>query len=112
VEIVVNGEVQMTRPLVADGRPTPIDVEMKILKSSWVALRILGSLHTQPVFVLVGDQPIRASRRSAQWCIQCIDVLARSQLPRVKPSERPAAEEAYREARSTFERRAAESDSA
>jgi hypothetical protein len=109
VEVVVNGEVESTRSLVADGRPTRIDLDVNIKSSAWVALRILGSLHTQPVFVIVGGRPIRASRRSALWCAACVDVLTKIQLPRIRPSERASADAAYRMARSTFEAIAAES---
>ena len=35
---------------------------------------VLPSSHTNPVFVLVGDRPIRASRRSAEWCLDAVDV--------------------------------------
>jgi hypothetical protein len=35
-----------------------------------VALRILPSSHANPVFVLVGGKPIRASRRSVEWCLK------------------------------------------
>ena len=33
----------------------------------------IPSAHTNPVFVIVGDQPIRASRRSAEWCLRGVD---------------------------------------
>lgn len=42
-------------------------------RSSWVALRIQGSSHTNPIFVVVGDKPIRASRRSLEWCPKSVD---------------------------------------
>jgi hypothetical protein len=109
VEVIVNGAVQSARSLVADGRTTRIDLEVDIQRSAWVALRILGSLHTQPVFVVVDGRPIRASRRSALWCVACVDFLMKIQLPRIRPSERASADAAYRTARSTFEAIAAES---
>ena len=46
---------------------------VKIERSSWVALRVLGSSHTNPIFVLIGDNPIRASRRSAEWCQKSLE---------------------------------------
>ena len=33
-----------------------------------MALRILQSSHTNPIFIEVGGQPIRASVKSAEWC--------------------------------------------
>ena len=40
-----------------------VSFDVPIERSSWVALRILGTAHTNPVFVVVGGKPIRASRR-------------------------------------------------
>ena len=42
-----------------------------IERSSWIAARILPSSHTNPMFAIVADAPIRASRRSAEWCLEC-----------------------------------------
>ena len=46
-----------------------IEFEVDIKHSSWVAMRILPSSHTNPIFVLVGGKPIRASRKSVEWCL-------------------------------------------
>jgi hypothetical protein len=46
--------------------------DVAIEKSSWVAVRILPSAHTNPIFVLVGGKPVRASRRSAEWCLAAV----------------------------------------
>ena len=59
--------------IVADGTLAGRRVRRKIERSSWVALRILPSSHTNPIFVLVGGKPIRASRRSAEWCLKGVD---------------------------------------
>ena len=50
-----------------------VSFEAKIERSSWVTARILPSSHSNPIFVLVGEKPIRASRRSAQWCLKGVD---------------------------------------
>ena len=39
------------------------------------ALRQFPQLHTNPLNVQIGDAPIRASRRSALWCIETIERL-------------------------------------
>ena len=55
-------------------RPTAtiqgVSFDVPIEKSSWVALRVYPSSHTNPVFVSVGGKPIRASRKSAEWCLK------------------------------------------
>ena len=43
-------------------------------------------MHTNPVNVIVGEQPIRASRKSALWCIGTIEQLWRE---RGDPSKMP-----------------------
>ncbi|MEC9081957.1 MAG: CehA/McbA family metallohydrolase, partial [Verrucomicrobiota bacterium] len=70
VEVIVNGYPIAKQEIVADGQLRDIAFEVPIEFSSWVALRILPSSHTNPVFVLVDSKPIRASKRSAQWCLE------------------------------------------
>jgi len=47
-------------------RHRDIAFDVPLAKSSWIALRILPSSHTNPVFAIVDGKPIRASRRSAE----------------------------------------------
>ena len=70
VEVIVNGYPIAKQEIVADGQLQDIAFEVPIEFSSWVALRILPSSHTNPVFVIVDSKPIRASKRSAQWCLE------------------------------------------
>ncbi|SVA54354.1 uncharacterized protein METZ01_LOCUS107208 [marine metagenome] len=69
VEVLVNGYAIAKQDIVADGELRDIAFEVPIEFSSWVALRILPSSHTNPVFVLVDGKPIRSSKRSAEWCL-------------------------------------------
>jgi hypothetical protein len=98
VEIIVNGKAVASRQVPADDQVHDLTFEIPIERSSWVALRNYPQLHTNPVNVLVEGRPIRASRKSAQWCIDCIEQLWRSRgapgpNPRIAENER---EEAYR----------------
>src|SRR5438093_1079566 len=61
VELIVNGKSVARAEIVADGALRPISFEWQIDRSSWLALRILPSSHTNPIFALVADRPIRAS---------------------------------------------------
>ena len=65
VELIVNGYPVAKKNLTADGKLRELTFSAKIDRSSWVALRIFPSSHTNPVFVIVAGQPIRVSRRSA-----------------------------------------------
>jgi hypothetical protein len=77
-------------------------------RSSWVALRQFPQLHTNPVNVLVADQPIRASRASAQWCLDVIDLLWKNREQRIAPAERADAGAAFDRARERYRMIAAE----
>src|SRR5262249_43471562 len=59
LEIIVNGEVAAKKEIVADGSVQPQAFDIDLKESSWVAVRILPSVHTNPVFVEIGGKPIR-----------------------------------------------------
>src|SRR5262249_33872550 len=103
VQLVINGIVVHEVKLLADGTPRSSKFKTPIARSSWVALRISPSAHTHPVFVQVGSKPIRASKRSAQWCRDCVDKVWEVKSPFMRESERPAAAEAFDHARKTYD---------
>ena len=111
VEVIVNGRVAASRELPADGRQHSLDVAVPVERSSWIAIRQFPQLHTNPVNVIVGGRPIRASKESALWALACVDQLWRVRSRRIAPAERAAAEVAYEEAREVYRRAAAESPS-
>jgi hypothetical protein len=110
VELVVNGEAVQRKNVAADGSLRELGFDVEIARSSWVALRILPSSHTNPVFVLVGGKPIRASRRSAQWCLDGVNQCWTQKRTRIRGAELEEAERAYEHARQTYRRLLAESD--
>ncbi len=77
---------------------------MPSTKSSWLAVRILPSSHTNPVFVSVGGKPIRASRESARWCLAAVDQCWSQKRPQIRESEREEARQAYEHARTVYRR--------
>jgi hypothetical protein len=87
-----------------------VEFELPIERSSWVALRILPSSHTNPVFVLVDDKPIRASKRSAEWCIKAIEKCWQEKSPRIREKERGDARAAYDQALEAYRKILAESE--
>ncbi|MFO0841522.1 MAG: CehA/McbA family metallohydrolase [Gemmataceae bacterium] len=109
VEVVVNGKPVATKEIEADGKGHEVTFQVPVKASSWVALRILPSSHTNPVFVLVGDRPIRASKKSAQWCLDGIDACWKQKVKLIRQAERPAAQKAYDEARAAYRKVLAES---
>ncbi len=110
VEVIVNGRPVAKTNIVADGGIRDLVFDVPIERSSWVALRIFPSSHTNPVFVVVGGKPIRASRRSAEWCLKAVDQCWSQKAPRISATERGEAEKAYEYARQVYRRILAESD--
>jgi hypothetical protein len=104
VELVMNGAPVERRMITADGVPRRVTFKIRIERSSWVSLRILPSGHTYPVFARANGKPIRASRRSAQWCRKCVDKLWEVKSPHIRDSEREAAAAAYEYARAIYDR--------
>lgn len=102
VELIVNGESVETREIDADGQIRELEFSYQPKMSSWVALRIFPSSHTNPVFVEVEGKPIRASKRSAQWCLDSVDACWQRKERRTRESEKPAAIAAYDVAREAY----------
>ena len=109
VELIVNGTPVASRRIVADGSPQQVSFPLSVERSSWVALRILPSSHTNPIFVLVGDRPVRASAASAEWCLKSVDRLWTQKAPQIAARERDAAAVAYEHARQVYRQRLADS---
>jgi hypothetical protein len=103
VELVINGIAVQRAAIEADGMPRPLQFNTAITRSSWVALRIMPSGHTYPIFVAVGRMPIRASKKSAQWCRDCVDKLWEVKSAFIRESERGSAAAAFEHARRTYE---------
>ena len=110
VEIVVNGVPVASQKLAADGTIRTLTFDVAIDRSSWIAARILPSSHTNPVFALVGGKPIRASRRSADWCLNAVNQCWTQKAPRIRASELEEARKAYDHARQVYRQRLKESE--
>lgn len=110
VELIVNGRSVETRTIEADGRVVDLTFDYTPTQSSWIALRIFPAAHTNPIFVEVDGKPIRASRRSAQWCLEAVDVCWKQKAPQIRESERAEAERAFEAARQAYRRILAESN--
>jgi hypothetical protein len=104
VELIVNGEPVARREIEADGAARTLEFDVDVERSSWVALRILPSSHTNPVFVLVDGTPIRASKRSAEWCLQSVDQCWSQKKRFYDEDEWQDALDAYEHARVTYRR--------
>jgi hypothetical protein len=109
VELVVNGKSVARRNVIADGTVQDVAFAVPVERSSWVAVRILGSSHSNPIFVLVDGKPIRASRQSAQWCLAAVNQCWTQKASKISNRELPEARAAYDHARAVYAQRLAES---
>ncbi|HVY71565.1 MAG TPA: CehA/McbA family metallohydrolase [Verrucomicrobiae bacterium] len=109
VEVIVNGFPVARKNIVADGTMRDLDFDVKLDRSSWVAVRILPSSHTNPIFVLVDDKPIRPSRKSVEWCLKGVDQCWSQKQRFIKADEMDDAKKTYDHAREVYKQRLAES---
>jgi hypothetical protein len=104
VALIVNGFPVETREITAGGGWNGLTFTYPVQKSSWVALRVMYTAHTNPIFVLVDGKPVRASKRSAEWCRQAVDQCWTMKSPQIREEERNDAEAAYNRAREVYDR--------
>ena len=103
VELIVNGESVDTTEITADGLWNDVTFNYAINRSSWAALRVYPSVHTNPVFILVDGKPVR-ERRSAEWCRKAVDQCWKNKKGNIRPEEQNEAESAYNKARAVYEK--------
>ena len=108
VEVLVNGQVIETRRLLADGAIRDMAFEVPVQQSSWIALRVLPSSHTNPIWVSVAGKPVRASRASAQWCLEGVERCWKNKERFIAPGELADAKAAYAHAREAYRTLASE----
>ena len=104
VEVIVDGRPAARREIQADGSVQDLEFDVPISRSSWIAARIFPSSHTNPVFAIVGGKPIRASKKSAEWCLKSVDQCWSQKEPAIRASEKDAARQAYDAARTAYRR--------
>ncbi|HEY3839288.1 MAG TPA: CehA/McbA family metallohydrolase [Bryobacteraceae bacterium] len=108
VELVVNGQAVAKKEIEADGKVQEIAFDYPVKKSSWVALRVLESSHTNPIWVTVSGKPVRASKESLEWCIRAVDQCWQQKQAQIRLNERGEAQRTYQAAKAEYEKRLAE----
>ena len=108
VEVVMNGKPVARKNVLADGSIREVFFDLPVERSSWLAVRILGSSHTNPIFVLVDGKPIRASIESARWCLAGVNQCWTQKAPKISKTELPDAKAAYDHAREVYAKLIAE----
>ena len=103
VELVINGIARERKLVYADGQMRPVTFDTPIEKSSWIAVRILPSSHTNPIFAIVDGRPIRASKRSAEWCLAAVSQCWSQKSIAISAAEKEPARKAYDHAREVYQ---------
>ncbi len=104
LEVVVNGKPAASKQIVADGEIRPVEFNIPIEQSSWIALRILGASHTNPAFVLVDKKPIRGSKASVEWMIRALQQAYEVKRNGWRPEDYDEATAAYDYAYQSFKK--------
>lgn len=110
VELIENGFPVASKTIRADGALQDVVFDHEVTRSSWLAIRILPSSHTNPIFVVVDGKPIRASRRSLNWCLEAVEKCWQNKERFMKGEEHAQAVAAYDHARRIYRQRLAECD--
>ena len=103
VELVVNGEAVESKSITADGGWQDVNFNYSITSSSWVAVRIYGSSHSNPIFIELNDEPI-LRKESAEWCREAVDQCWKMKKDKFRKSEMEAAKKGYDHARAVYDR--------
>jgi len=109
LEAIVNGVVVAKKEIAADGKAMDVAFDVPIEQSSWVALRILPSSHTNPIWVTVADKPVRV-KKSIEWCAQGVERCRSQKLRFIKESEKKDFEHVYDHAKAVYEARLKEAN--
>jgi len=110
VELIANGIPVARTNILADGTVRDLTFSVPVARSGWYAVRILPSSHTNPIFVIVDGKPIRASRRSLEWCLKSVDQCWSQKERFLKGAEHAQGVAAYEHARQVYRQRLAECD--
>ncbi len=99
------------------GKPVILEASIPVKESSWICARRMDekghSSHTAPVYINIGNKPVRASAADARFFVSWIDNI----LDRIKPSgpwnmyfthDLDIVQNRYRKARDVYEKIASE----
>ncbi len=102
LEVVVNGFSVAKTNFLADGTIRDVAFDVNLDRTSWVAMRILPSSHSNPIWVLIGDEPLRPDRRSVDWCLKGVEKCWSQKKRFIKADEMDDAVKAYDHAREVY----------
>ncbi len=98
VELVWNGRCIAKQDVLADGTLKTLTFSVPVEESGWLALRILPSAHTNPIFVKVGASRMKPVRSSTEWCLEAVAQCWSQKASQISGTEITAARQAYEHA--------------
>lgn len=102
VELIVNGYPVANKSLKVDGSIQEISFQHTFPSSSWAAIRVFPHTHTNPIYVIVDDLPVRGSVDSMRWCLAGVEQCWKSKQATYAPAEQADAKSAYEHARKVY----------
>lgn len=102
LEPIVNGYPVDSLPLKSDGVTRNVRFDYEVQKSCWIALRSFPNVHTNPIYVVVNDKPVRGPIESAKWCLAGVEQCWTAKQHTYKTKEQKDARLAYDHARKAY----------
>ena len=102
VEMIVNGIPVAEKIIEADGNWNDLKFSYDLERSSWVAFRVEGSSHTNPIFIEIDGKRI-LEESSVQWCRTAVDKCWDMKHTRFKREELEEAKRGYDFARRVYD---------
>ncbi len=104
IELLVNGYPVQSVEIKCDGSTKDVTFEVPLAKSSWVAIRAFPNAHTNPIYIVIDNEPILGSLDSVRWCLAGVEQCWKAKEPLYAKSELNEARAAYRHARLFYQR--------
>lgn len=118
IEIVCNGNVVASQEATArPGHPVYMNTSLNVGESSWICARRMAEAghqsHTSPVYITVGNKPVRASTEDARYFVNWIDNILTGIAPggpwaKYFTHDQETVRKRYQQARSVYEKIAVE----
>ncbi|MBL8853417.1 MAG: CehA/McbA family metallohydrolase [Planctomycetaceae bacterium] len=103
VELIANGYPIEVQKVKANGTlQTLTFAAPKLEQSSWLAVRVFPSAHTNPIWVKINDKPVRVAT-SIEWCLSSLEQCWREKARTYAPAEMGDARAAYDHARKVYQ---------
>jgi hypothetical protein len=103
VELIANGYPVEVQKIKTDGAlQTLTFAAPKLEQSSWLAVRVFPSAHTNPIWVKLNDKPVRVAT-SIEWCLASLEQCWREKARTYAPAEMGDARAAYDHARQVYQ---------